>query len=92
MAVSGSKIIQMTASLDVYDSQQKKLLLKGARLYAAVDSTAVLRKNDANGEVIYYLAGLAKTTDESQLDVQIEGGKVHLTLTGAGAEVYLYLE
>lgn len=92
MAVSGSKIIRMTASLDLYDSGQKKLCVRGVRLVAPADGTAVLRKNDAAGEVVYSLSALAKTADESMIPADVEGGKLHLTLTGAACEVFVYLD
>lgn len=92
MAVTGSKIIRMTASLDVYASGNKKLCIKGIRLIAPADSTAVLRKDDANGEIVCSLTALAKTADESVIPIDVEGGKLHLTLTGTGAEVFVYLD
>lgn len=93
MAVTGKKVLRMTASLDVFDSGLKKLKLKGCRLVtAAADSTAVVRSDDANGEVLYSLSALAKTSDDTAIETIVESGKLHLTLSGAGAEVFVYLE
>ena len=93
MAVTGTRVIRMTETLDVYDSQLKRLRVKGVRLVtAAADSTAVLRLDSSLGEIIYSLTALAKTSDESQLCYLVDAGKIHLTLSGAGAEVFIYLE
>ena len=93
MAVTvGSKVIKMTATLDVFDSQQKRLIIRAVRLVSdTAKSTAKLRINDANGEIIYSLSALADASDEAVIDVPVDGGKIHLTLTGTAPEVFIYL-
>lgn len=94
MAVTKTdRIIRMTADDDVYSSGLKALQIKGVRLVtAAADSTAQLRKTNDSGDIILSLTALAKTADESVIPLQVDGGVIHLDLSGAGAEVFIYLE
>lgn len=87
------RIIRMTADNDLYSSGLQNLKIKGVRLVtAAADSTAQLRKGNASGDIILSMSALAKTVDESQIPLQVDGGTLHLDLSGAGAEVFVYLE
>jgi hypothetical protein len=91
-AIDG-RIIRFTADDDVYVSGLQSLRVLGVRLSTvAADGTATLRKNDSNGAVIMQLAALAKTCDESCIPFDVEGGTLHVDLSGAAAEVIVYLE
>lgn len=88
------RIIRMTADDDVYDSGLKVLQIKGCRLVAGsgADATAQLKKNNTNGEVVMSMAAAQKTSDDSAIPFVVEGGTIHLDLSGTGAEVFVYLE
>ncbi len=87
-----NNVIRFTADNDTYTSSGK-LKCKGARLVAAAaTSTAQIKVTDTSGAVICSLACVANTTDECAIPFFIEGGIVHVDLSGAGAEVFLYLE
>ena len=93
MAVTGRSIIKFTEDNDTFDSGQKRLKIKGVRLVtAAADSTAVVRELNSNGTVIYSLTALAKTSDESQICTIVDSGILHVDLSGASAEVFVYVE
>lgn len=93
MAVSGKKVLRFTATGDVLQTGFNKLKIKGARLVtAAADSVAVIRADDANGEILYSLTALAKTADDSSIPTICESGKLYVSITGAAAEVFVYLE
>ncbi len=61
--------------------------LGGARLTAAAaTATAVLRETDGSGRVLARLTAVANTSDELSPEKPIAfKGKVHATITGAGA-------
>ena len=94
MAVSGKKVILFTADGDILDTQLKRLKLVGCRLVAgsAADATATLRVDSSSGEVIYALAAAQKTADDTAISSIVESGKIHVSLSGTGAQVLLYLE
>jgi hypothetical protein len=94
MAVTiGSKVVRFTADNDTYDFGGQKVKIKGVRLVTvAADSTAAVRLTDANGPIIYSLTALAKTTDESNICTTLDASIVHVDLSGAAAEVFLYIE
>jgi len=94
MAVTGSRIIKMTANLDTFDSGQRRLKIAGIRLIAGsgANATAKLFELNSSGMTLYSLAAVQATADESQLPLMVDSGKLYLELTGAGAEVYVYTE
>lgn len=66
--------------------------LAGARLVAAAaNATAILRENDGAGRVLVRLAALANGADDfmPQKPVAFKG-KVHATITGAGAALSVF--
>jgi len=93
MAVTGRSIIKFTEDNDTFDSGQKRLKIKGVRLVTALaDSTASIRELNSSGTVIYSLTALAKTSDESQICTIVDSGILHVDLSGASAEVFVYVE
>ncbi|UOF79087.1 hypothetical protein [Caudoviricetes sp.] len=94
MAVTvGSKVVRFTADNDVHDFGGQKVKVKGVRLVtAAADSTAQIKLNNTNGDIIYSLTALAKTSDESNICTTLDATIIHVDLSGAGAEVFLYVE
>jgi hypothetical protein len=87
-----SKVIRLTADNDTYNSGGVRLKIKGVRLVtAAADSTAQIRETDSNGGIAYSLTALAKTVDESNICVDM-AGIIHADISGAGAEVFVYVE
>lgn len=93
MAVSGKKVMRFTANGDLLDTGLKKIKILGARLVTiAADAVAKIQADDANGEVLYSLTALAKTSDDTAVGSICESGKLYVTITGAAAEVFVYLE
>lgn len=93
MAVSGKKVMRFTADGDVLDTGLKKIKVLGARLVTvAADSVAKIRADDGNGEILYSLTALAKTSDDTAVATLCESGKIYVSITGAAAEVFVYLE
>lgn len=92
MAVTGKKVIRFTADADTFDSGLKGLEIVGARLVAPADSVAKVFMESNLGEILYSLSALAKTTDDSAIPTYAEGGKLVVSITGVGAEVFVYLK
>jgi hypothetical protein len=75
------------------DTGLRKINLLGARLVTvAADSVAKVRADDSNGEVLYSLAALAKTADDTSIPTVCESGKLYVSLSGSASEVFVYLE
>jgi hypothetical protein len=93
---TGKKVLKFVIAdnATVLDLGLKRLKLVGCRLVAgsAADATSKIQADDSNGETLYSLAAVQKTTDDSAIPTICESGKIYVTLAGAGAEVYLYLE
>lgn len=92
MAVTGKKVLRFTADADTYDSGLKSLEIAGVRLVAPADSVAKVYVDSIAGEVLYSLSALAKTADDSACPTHAEGGKLYISMTGVGAEVFVYLK
>jgi predicted hotdog family 3-hydroxylacyl-ACP dehydratase len=94
MAASGKKVLVFTADGDVLDTGLRKISILGARLVAGsgADATAKIRMDNSAGDVLYSMAAAQKTSDDTAIAVNSESGKLYISLTGAGAEVYVYLE
>lgn len=93
MAVTGKKVLRFTADGDVFDTGLRKIKILGARLVTvAADSVAKIRADDAAGEILYSLASVAKDSDDSAISTICESGKLFVSLSGAAAEVFVYLE
>jgi len=88
------QVIRSTADNDQYDSGLKGLDIKGVRLVAGsgADATAQIRETDSNGGIVYSLAAVQKTADECVIEAKIDSGKFWVDISGAGAEVFVYLE
>lgn len=68
-------------------------LVGGVLQAAAAAATAIIRETDGSGRVLAYLAAAANGVDRFNFDQPISyQGKVHVTLTGAGAAFVLYQE
>lgn len=93
---SGKKVIKFTVSdnASVLDLALKRLKLCGVRLVAGsgADATAKLQVDDVNGETLYSMAAVQKTSDDSAIPTIAESGKLYVTVAGTGAELYVYLE
>lgn len=94
MAVSGSKVIRLTADNDTHTFAGGKTKLKGVRLVAGsgADATAQVRETDSNGAIVYSLAAVQKTADESNICTNIDSNVIHADISGTGAEVFVYVE
>lgn len=94
MAVEGTRVIRFTADNDEFDSGQKRLKIAGVRLVAgaAAAGTASVREGGSTGQILYSMAAVQGTVDESQLPVPVDSGKLWVDLAGTGAEVFVYLE
>lgn len=95
MAVtSKNQVVRMTADNDTYGSGLGKLKVCGVRLVGGSDAaTALIKLTDTNGAVLMSLkTAAASGVDESQIEFTVDGGLIHLDLTGTAAEVFVYLE
>jgi hypothetical protein len=95
MAVTGkgTRVLRLTADDDQVDLGQKKVKIAGVRLVTvAADSTAQIREGSSTGSILYSLAVAAKGCDESNIPVTCDSGILWLDLSGAAAEVFVYLE
>lgn len=66
--------------------------LAGARLAAAAaNATAVIRETNGSGRILAALAAAANTADEFAPPAPVAfAGQVHVTITGAGAQLNLF--
>lgn len=93
MSVTGKKVLRFTADGDVIDTGLRKIKILGARLVTvSADAVAKVRADDTNGEVLYSLAAAAKDADDSACATVCESGRLFVSLSGAAAEVFVYLE
>lgn len=90
VTVEGS-VVRVTANLDTYDNQAK-LKIAGFKLVGGADaSTAIVRDNDATGQILWQgKAGAAADLFE-QINIRCDK-KIHVSLTGTGPVLYVYLE
>ena len=92
MAVTRTgNVIRVGASLDIVGAPAapgQKANYSDIHLYAPADAKATLRQNDAGGQVICIIEALAKTISPGLRDVSVDC-PIHVTMTGAGAELIL---
>lgn len=91
---SANQVVRMTADNDQYGSGLGKLRVKGVRLIGGSDAaTAQIKIGDTNGQILMSLkCAAANGIDEANICFTVDGGKIHLDLTGTSAEVFIYLE
>lgn len=86
--------IELSATGDAIDANDPNVTAKlgGARLVAAAaNATAVLRETDGAGRVLARLGCVPNTADEFMPEEAVAfKGKVHATITGAGAFLSVY--
>lgn len=92
MAVSiKNNVIHMTADGDTY-APGGRMKIRGVRLVsAAASGVATLRQTNVSGQALMKLEADANQNSESQINFTCEG-TLYLELSGAGAEVFVYLE
>ncbi len=93
MAVSlEGNVIQFTATGDTHDNAAK-LKICGIKLVGnAVDaSTVVIRDVDASGPILYSGKSAVSADLYEQIKILVDR-KIHVTLTGTGTVLYVYLE
>lgn len=84
-----SNVIIMTNG-DTYTPNGKRISVKGVRLIAGSDNaTATISSSE---KVIYSLAAVIGTADESTIPTQIDSVSLTAALVGTGATLYVYLE
>jgi hypothetical protein len=94
MAVDrAGNVIRMTADNDTVTISKTGFRIAGVRLVAAAaNSSAQLKATDTNGKILVGLICLANTVDEMCIPFRCDVETLHLDLSGAGAEVFVYLE
>lgn len=87
------QVIRFTADNDTYDfGLRSKITILGARLVAAAaTSSAQIKTTDTSGSILINMACVANTDTEHSIPIQIDVQVLHVDLSGAGAEVYLYV-
>jgi hypothetical protein len=88
--VTANANVIIMANADTYSPLSKKIKIKGVRLVGgSANATATLT---INSKVIYSLAAIIGTVDESCIPMNVEGGTITAALAGTGASLYVYLE
>jgi hypothetical protein len=86
---------EVSATGDVFDSGDANTVqgLAGVRLVAAAaNATAIVRETDGAGPVLVRLAALANDADDFTPQQKVAfKGKLHVTLTGAGAVCQVFI-
>lgn len=87
-----SGVLIMT-NTDTYTPNGKKIMIEGVRLVAgaAAAATATITSN-SDSKIIYSLAAVAGTADESVIETNIDSTQITAALAGAGATLYVYLK
>lgn len=83
---------RITATGNSVLTSTKKGILVGWKLVGgSTAATAVLRENGSSGTIIDTLKAAIDTVVATSEDIYYEG-QLHVTLTGTGAEVYLFVK
>lgn len=87
-------IVRMTAANDVYGPTQPggKIKIQAVRLSGGSTNSQAILQNPADSKQVMILQCLANTSDECRACWRTDEQIKLTTLSGTGAEVYLYLE
>lgn len=89
--VTPSSNILIMADGDTYSPQAKKIMIAGVRLVAgSAAATASIKDDDAR--VVYNLAAVTGTTDESMICTNVDSTSLTAVLAGTGASLIVYLK
>ncbi len=79
-----------TGAFMIQASVGQSAVLGGARLAAAAAAaSAVIRETDGSGRILYKLTAVINGADECRIPVSFVD-RVHVTVTGAGAQVNIF--
>jgi hypothetical protein len=82
--------VLIMANGDTYTPNGKKIIIKGVRLIAgSANATATITSSES--KVIYSLAAVIGTADESVIETNIDSTSLTAALAGTGASLYVYL-
>ncbi len=89
-----NNVVRMTADADSFGSAAMgRLKIQAVRLVTAgAAATASLKETDTNGAVLIKLAAPINYSDSSDIGFRCDTGVIFANLTGAGAELFVYLE
>lgn len=84
-----SGVVIMTNG-DTYTPNGKKIMIEGVRLIAgSANATATISSSE---KIIYSLAAVIGTADETVIETNIDGGVITAALAGTGATLYVYIK
>ena len=87
--VTPKSMVLIMANGDTYTPNGKKIKIKGVRLIAgSANATATISSTE---KVIYSLAAVIGTADESVIETNIDSVSLTAALAGTGATLYVYL-
>lgn len=89
-----NNVVRLTADNDTFGQiGMGKIKIRGCRLIAGSDAaTAQIKILNTDGVVLMSLKAAANAADESQICFTVDGGIVHVDMTGTSPEVFIYLE
>lgn len=83
--------VLIMANGDTFTPNGKKIKIKAVRLIAgSANATATITSN-SDSKVIYSMAAVIGTADESVVETNIDSTQITAALAGTGASLYVYL-